>query len=624
MTFLQFALNNVKRNARSYTAYLLSSSFSVMIFFSFAMFIFHPDIKEGYIVQTAQSGMLVAEYIIFFFSFFFIFYSISTFLKMRNKEFGILMIHGMSKRQLNGLIFTENVLIGLFSIMIGMGVGLIFGKLFFMLSGYVMGIPSLSMYLPWKAMILTILAFMIMFVIVSFTTVFFVKTSEVIGLLKGNQKPKPEPKSSLPLSLLATVLIGAGYYISSIATMRTVAIFMIPVAILVIAGTFFLFSQLSVYVLKMLKKNTALYYKRTNMITLSALVYRMKDNARMFFGVTIVTTVAFCAVGTVVSFTGTKKSEVTNSFPFAFQLTEYNAKGQSVEFEKDLAKEKVSYKKVETHTKLLPITGTSKKQGGFIKESAYNKAARALGYDTIDVNSGEAVWIKSSYEAAMNIQTPKSISTTKGQTFVMSTAVDKSVYSHNISVSYSNYVIPDSDFARLTTDHIAYITGYLVSDWEQTTSLNEEKFREKGKVELISRAEVFHMVKQMYSIMLFIGLFIGVVFYLSSVSFLYFRLFSDIEGDRKFYDAISKIGLTDQEIKKISSFQIGLLFFVPFIAAAIHTAVAYTALQEFFETSILGPSLLVIGCFFAVHTLYFLIIRSRYMSQLRGLSPFPK
>ncbi|MBM7691130.1 putative ABC transport system permease protein [Peribacillus deserti] len=624
MTFLQFALNNIKRNARSYAAYMLSSSFSVMIFFSFAMFIFHPDVEKGYMVQTAKSGMLVAEYIIFFFSFFFIFYSISTFLKMRNKEFGVLMIHGMSKRQLNSLIFTENVLIGLFSILVGIGVGLIFGKLFFMLSGYAMGLKSLSMYIPWTAMILTIAAFMIMFVIVSFMTVLFVKSSEVIGLLKGSQKPKPEPKASLKLSILSAMTIGAGYYMAAIATMRTVAIFMLPVAFIVIVGTYFLFSQLSVYLLKMLKKNTSFYYKRTNMITLSSLVYRMKDNARMFFGVTIVTTVAFCAVGTVVSFTGTKKIEVLNAFPFAFQLTEYEGSDQKQKFESDLDKENVTYNKVETETKILPVTGASKKQAGFIKESIYNKAAKAVGYKTVSLKKGESAWIQSSYEATLDKKLPKSISIENGQTFTLKKPIDKSVYTQNVSASYSNYVIPDSDYSRLTTNQTNSITGYIVKDWEQTDSINEEKYNKKGKVELISRAEVFHMVKQMYNIMLFVGLFIGVVFYLSSVSFLYFRLFSDLEGDRKFYDAVSKIGLTDKEIKKVSSFQIGLLFFVPFVVAAIHTSVAYTALQEFFQASILGPSMLVIGCFFGVHTLYFLIIRSRYLAQLRGLSTFPE
>src|SRR5690625_5254799 len=96
MTFRQFALNNVFRNKRFYAAYFLSSLFTVMVFFTFVNFAFHPDLSGDGMHSNVTQGMVAAGSIIYVFSFFFILYSMSSFLQSRKREFGILMIQGMS------------------------------------------------------------------------------------------------------------------------------------------------------------------------------------------------------------------------------------------------------------------------------------------------------------------------------------------------------------------------------------------------------------------------------------------------------------------------------------------------------------------------------------------------
>lgn len=100
MSFPQFAFNNVKRNARAYFAYFLSSSFMVMVFFTYALFIFHPDINNTDLGSNTRMVMEIMEYIIYIFSFLFVLYSIGSFLKARNKEFGILTILGATQGQM--------------------------------------------------------------------------------------------------------------------------------------------------------------------------------------------------------------------------------------------------------------------------------------------------------------------------------------------------------------------------------------------------------------------------------------------------------------------------------------------------------------------------------------------
>ncbi|WP_346769490.1 FtsX-like permease family protein, partial [Bacillus sp. (in: firmicutes)] len=115
MTFLQFAYKNVTRNKRAYLAFFLSSAFSVLIFFTFAMFLFHPALKEGYLNNIAKKGLTAAEWMIFVFSFIFVLYSVNAFLKSRNKEFGILLMQGITPGQLRKLITAENMIIGVMS-----------------------------------------------------------------------------------------------------------------------------------------------------------------------------------------------------------------------------------------------------------------------------------------------------------------------------------------------------------------------------------------------------------------------------------------------------------------------------------------------------------------------------
>src|SRR5690625_2542624 len=128
MTFRQLAFNNVLRNKRVYVAYFLSSLFTVMVFFTFANFAFHPVLSGEEMHSSVTQGMLVAGGIIYVFSFFFILYSMSSFLQSRKKEFGVFMIQGMSNRQIKWMVFLENMLIGFFATILGIGLGLVFSK----------------------------------------------------------------------------------------------------------------------------------------------------------------------------------------------------------------------------------------------------------------------------------------------------------------------------------------------------------------------------------------------------------------------------------------------------------------------------------------------------------------
>lgn len=159
-----------------------------------------------------------------------------------------------------------------------------------------------------------------------------IKEDEVLNLLKGTQKPKSEPKTSNIIAILCVVLLLGGYYFSITSTMNNIAYRIIPVTVVVIIGTYLLFSQLSVFVIKILKKNREFYINKTKVLWISTLLYRIKDNTRMFFLITITSAMAFTSIGAVSAFWINKEAEVDKNFPQAFFYASYKKNYNELDF----------------------------------------------------------------------------------------------------------------------------------------------------------------------------------------------------------------------------------------------------------------------------------------------------
>lgn len=130
----------------------------------------------------------------------------------------------------------------------------------------------------------------------------------------------------------------------------------------------------------------------------------------------------------------------------------------------------------------------------------------------------------------------------------------------------------------------------------------------------------FEEFRQTTALFTFLGIFIGLIFSISSASFLYFRLHTDLEADGKMVHSLSKMGLSFQEMKRSSTIQIAVLFFFPILISIVETLVVVKPfLTEFGITNYTVPVLTVFGAFLLAQTFYFFVIRSRYISSLRKM-----
>lgn len=639
MSFPQFAFNNVKRNARAYFAYYLSSSFMVMVFFTYALFIFHPDINKTELGHTTMLVMLIMEYIIYIFSFLFVLYSIGAFLKARNKEFGILTILGAEQGQISRLVFIENMIIGASSIVTGIGSGLILSKLFLLLSAKVVGMDKLGLYLPVKAVLLTVAAFALLFIAISAFTLILIRRNHVLHLLQGSNRPKTEPKASILISLFGIALLAAGY--------MSLRLNLVLAAVTGIAGTYFFFTQITVLVMRLLKRSRRWVWKGTNLIWISEMAYKMKDNARVLFMVTVVTAISCMSVAFVMSINETNKDNYRAN-PYAIRLSVYDdtsVKGDLALIEQSLSSQGINYQTIRSE-QYFSVVGERTSSVSVMPRSMYNRLAEAVGAPKVgELHLHQAVHVIPATEVTR--ERPDwydlrkiTLRDTKAELDITGTIKPEV----NVSPTVSDMlIVSDEEFQAhkklLSSEPEPYrIQGsvvYLIPEWSTGTIPAEGdpeisigmKLKQEGidrelsgqSENIISaRGGDYYSLRQSFAMMSFAGIFITAVLSISSASFLYFKLHHELTQDQRMYQSMSKIGLKIQEMSRAATLQIAALFFVPIVVSVIQTLVVLNAVRKDFGVGEVNSSVLIASiAFVIVQMVYFLIVRSRYVHKLK-------
>ncbi|WP_366249130.1 ABC transporter permease [Terribacillus aidingensis] len=626
MTFRQFAFRNVLRNKRLYIAYFLSSMFTVMVFFTFAIFAFHPAFSEGSVNKYALFGMAVAGGIIYVFSFFFILYSMSSFLQSRKKEFGLLITLGASDKQIRLMVFLENILIGFFATAGGILIGLVFAKSILLIAENILIIDaSLDFYFPLLAIAITFVSFIFLFFCISVFVAFILRTNRLVDLIKGDKQSKGEPKASIILSILAVILLITGYGTALYVKGASVIFVMIPVIIVVTVGTYVLFTQLSVYCIRLLKRNKTIFWRKTNMLLFGDLSFRMKDNARTFFMVAIISTVAFSAIGSLYGFQSYLTKGIKEVNPYTYTYSPFLDESDEV-IEQDmqqidaiLDEEKINADMESTD---LAFYDTSVEESPvlIVKASDYNRFAALIDEKELHPEENKAIVIEQSNavitdgQKASDILMTSSVQLENGQEIQPSNTVESAV---GLGLT-GYYVVNDSTYTKLGTPiRTDFTAAWNVAEGNDNQLIEAgKKLEDQVEHKVFSVDYTLYEINKAYGPILFIGLFIGIVFFVSAGSFLYFRLFTDIDGEKRKFQSIAKIGLTQSELKKVVNRQIAILFFSPIVIALVHGTVALTALSRLFNYNLTAESALVLGSFAVIQVLYFLVVRFIYMKQV--------
>ncbi|KAA8751471.1 ABC transporter permease [Paenibacillus sp. UASWS1643] len=650
MSFPQFAFNNIRRNGRAYIAFFLSSVFMVMIFFAYAVFIYHPYVAELPMGDTTATGMQIASIIVYVFAFFFVMYSISAFLKSRNKEFGILTILGAEPGQIRKLVILENMLIGCLSIIAGIGGGMLLSKLFLMLTTRFIGMDDLSFYFPVKAILITIGAFLLLFFCISLFTLVFIGNKRTLELLTGTSKPKKEPKASWFFSLLGFALLTVGFMVlRSELNGGTIML----AAVTGIAGTYFFYSQLSVLIIRLLKRNRKTVWHGTRLLWISEMSYKMKDNARMLFMVTVVIAIASMSAVVILSLDQENREQFTNNdFPIQYNVFRPAEQLDMSAIDSMLEAGALDYQQI-----YLEYFWSAADQSAVsvMPLSHYNQYNLTQGRKTFQLDAGSVLFVDTRNEKDQaQIERNRFRNYAKGDKLTLSlndSALEARVTDTDIDPKFGTLlyatgvvVLPDEKYEEIAQQikenmisgkylyqipawgHAvpdrhsseAMVSDQLLFSADSIRSSNASTDNHSGY--LSTRYGDFERYRQGTALFTFLGIFIGLIFSISSASFLYFRLHTDLEADGKMVHSLSKMGLSFQEMKRSSTVQIAILFFLPIGVAIIETLVVVKPfLTEFGITNYTMPVLTVFGAFVLAQTFYFIVIRSRYIASLRKM-----
>lgn len=628
MNLRDFAKNNIIRDKETYIGYWLSCTFTVFVFFIFSVNQFHPELNQG--PGAVATIMGSAQVIVVLFSIFFLGLSINSFLSRRENMFGVLLMMGMSKKQLRRLIIIENMIIGFSSIIVGILLGLAFGHILVLLMANIINLSSISFYFPMESIVVTFIAFSILFFLIAFFRSQVILKKPIYNLLDVNQNEYGSITYSRFLSITAIILILLGYALANIHTINRLIpkrfdmlntlqnsdILHVLIGGLVTIGMFLFFTQFSKYFTDKVRRNEEYYLKDTRALWISELMYRLSSNSKTMFISALLLTVAFITTIGTIALNSTADDEVSETTPFDISYFSF----QPNEKEEDNIKFITSNLReagVSFQLNSVPILQKDDQSKDIIiSQEDYNSVSNEN--EKIELTGNEAVTLS-------NEDSQEKISITDNVTI---TIVDNRPNIFD-SYRYSDiYVVNNELFSQLAQifEHTQTSFLYHFSDTttdeqaRQVATVNREILG-SGRSEgndflLIQKIERVDLERYTYQVLTYIGIMLSVIFILAAGSLIYFRLLSNIRGSSPTYTNLYKIGLSINKIQEMQRKQFTILFFAPILFAIVNTIFAVNMLSYLLATSIWEQTILIALVLLVIQVLYYYFMNNRFKAKI--------
>lgn len=633
MFYLKLALTNIKKNGKIYFPYLITSIFTVMMFYCVKFLGGDNGLRKD--SESAAMMMSLGVYVVIIFSVIFLLYINSFLMKNRKKELGLYNILGMEKRHVMLIIFFETLIVYLISLGFGVLTGVLFSKLMMLILVKILAIhTSIVFSIDINAILITTLLFSVIFFVSFMINAASIRFSNPIQLLKGGMVGEKEPKTKWLMTLIGVITLGAGYTIAlSIEDPITALVLFFVAVVLVIIGTYALFTAGSIVILKLLKKNKKYYYQTNHFISVSQMMYRMKQNAVGLASICILCTCILVMISsTYTLYSGvfdTVKKSVRADYSYKVgNMEKVNMDEEIINLEKDIKTSLASKKIGISQMASLKYCQVWASQNGTVftapGEGGNNKLLTILGMTLADYNriynhhvslNDHEVLYNSNYhfnhDSMMLNNQLYSLKMVKNDPWFVKDDIA------NIDSDSITFVFKDDAALKqaLTFEHhsspsysyeilVDYKGGYFNSKAEEvmrkTTKNFTLKVSEKNDGEIsysnMTRYDNYQLFSQMYGSLLFLGIFLGVLFMMAAVLIMYYKQLSEGYEDQKRYEILQNVGLSKKEVRQAISSQVLIFFFLPLVVAVIHMFVAYKMLLKMFKVMILNAPQTFIAC----------------------------
>lgn len=648
--YAKLALNNIKKNSKAYTPYLLTCIGTIVMFYNMCYVVVVKDMGHISDIGALRSMLLFGAIIIGVLSLIFLFYTNSFLIKQRKKEFGLFNILGMEKRHIANIMVFESLFIAGVSLTIGILSGILLSKLMILLLFKILHFNVVFGFeIPLSAVIATLLLFGGIFILNLLFNILQVHLSKPIELLKGSNVGEREPKTKWLLTIVGLLSLAIGYYIALTTDNAIAALSAFFIAVLfVMFGTHCLFSAGSIGLLKALRKNKKYYYKTNHFISVSGMIYRMKQNAAGLANICILSTAVIITLSTTVSLYVGMEDLLRTRYPRNIVISGSDISDetalkidyiieQQIDKGKHDTKSSIRYRSMGLVARQEGSSFTKMDEKSFsydnvallelVTQEEYNK----LENQEVTLEPGEALLFTLHGEIAGDKITLNNYKLNIRE------RLDSFVYEGETAAILSNsyYIVVDNvDTIRKiysslegnsNMPELSYYYGFDVNgernaQVELTTSLKKDLSNLGIGINVEGAESNRDSFYTIYGGLFFLGLFIGLLFIMATVLIIYYKQVAEGYDDKQRYEIMQKIGLSQEEIKKSIGSQVLTVFFLPLITAIIHIAFAFNVITELLSVfnltniplyaACMAITILVFVVFYVA--IYFLTARTYY------------
>ncbi|MEG1009897.1 ABC transporter permease [Clostridium sp.] len=647
--YSKLAINNVRKSFKDYTIYFLTLTFAVCIFYTFnsisAQSAMTPinNGKSDSIKMVSEIISIISVFVSVILGLLII-YANNFLIKRRKKELGLYMSLGMGKNKISKLLIIEELIIGVFSLIAGLVLGLLSSQGLSVITAKLFNI-SLSNYkfvIAPDAILKTVIYFGIIYILVMIFNTVVISKYKLIDLLnahKKNEKIKiKNPIVAAIIFIIAVAMLGTAYYLVNKVGLNVTTIEFKLSILLGIIGTAAFFYGLTTFLIMIIQKNKKIYLNKLNIFTLRQMNSKINTN---FVSMTVICLMLFLTISMLSVGVSFKNQNIDELSPFSLTARMYP--GEKISFEELLNKSdfKVQdgdkyafFTEYDTNIKLPDILSKYivGKEGSSINEyssvnaisiSDYNKIRELSGKEKVELNN-DSVLVQSN------------------STFIKETVNNFIKNSHSIKLNGKEYKIQnkkimtdmnitshvaDNIFTVIVPDNIVSsfkpYMNYLNINYGENNKESSEKtytkyFNDHKKYDIAKDATVFINTKvnnqdQMQLnviVILYVTLYLGVIFLISSAAVLALQQLSEASDSANRYNALRRIGAPEKMINKSIFTQTFIYFALPLVLAIVHSVVGIYQANEFISafgsSSIIKASIMTMIVIVVIYGGYFM------------------
>lgn len=655
--YVKLMATNIKNGKRFYFPYILAGVVIVMLFYNMMAIYYNNGLSNMAGGQDIKMIMQFGTIVVVIFSFIFIFYTNSFIMKRRKKDIGIYNILGMEKRHIAMEIFIETMVIAIIVIVCGLFTGILFNKFLMMFLYKILSFEtSIKFTISVTSICNSLIVFIILYSLTMVYNVMQVKLSNPIELLRGGSVGEKEPKTKILMAIIGFACIGAGYYIAITTEdpLGAVTLFFVAV-VLVIIGTYSLFTAGSIAFLKILRNNKNYYYKKKHFTAVSGMIYRMKQNATGLSNICILSTMVLVMVSATVCLYIGEEDIIDNRYKSEINITCYS-------------------EQIEDSTKLNGIVENTIKQNGRSITSIYKKNVISLmvlmdgnefnlndgnntnQYDFSEISYVEMV-TKEDFESISDIKTGDiqeneveiygTSRFTGNEVKILGQAfkVNKSIipggdfFSGDATMVDSCYLVVARDYNELEKvaavlrdkKHDSIYQYELNVDIDGTNIQKKEcgnavikEFADKENfgydfINVVTKENNRESFYSVYGGLFFLGIFLGIMFLMITVLIIFYKQISEGYEDKERFIIMEKVGMSKKDVKTSIRSQIRTVFLLPIAMATIHVAAAFPMIKRLLMLFGMVNSglyikcvLITIGVFIFIYIIVFMLTSRTY------------